>query len=161
MHRMWNADLRTPRRSPLIPGGTAKILEHLPFHETHRAQSQANRTRRLGDCLVVILCEERWRYRPDSNRCTRICNPVRSLSATVPPLISPEASTKDIAEQTICARSNFNAAIQSQSPCGYMIDEPSAPQLLGASREILRIHCGVVGRSQSSHQNACWSSSSY
>ena len=53
--------------------------------------------------------DQLWRYRPDSNRCTRICNPVRSLSATVPPFAQGylRASNRTPREPASCAKAAY------------------------------------------------------
>lgn len=40
----------------------------------------------------MLVCNWEWRPRPDSNRGTRICSPLRSLSATWPLPFAPRKS---------------------------------------------------------------------
>ena len=47
----------------------------------------ANKSKKPGrQFLKVVHGLKYWRHRPESNRCTRICNPLHSHSATAPQL---------------------------------------------------------------------------
>ena len=65
----------------------ASIMPIVPSATTYAAAIMiGKKTADLGGTLNVAAMKwERWRPGPESNRCTRICNPLHNHSATWPP----------------------------------------------------------------------------